>query len=120
MADQWDTYITRAQSDDSTLQPRNPFADIPILGALFGALGGRSSSSGGLQPNKQGLYTPSMLPMPVGPSTPVNYGRIRSLLNSGVLQSGVVPDYVPPPAEPAPTPEPKKRGGLLSFLFGGM
>lgn len=96
MADEWDTYLKRQQSEGSSTHTvgSNPFASIPLLGALFGSMGGTSS---GIRPNKQGLYTPSLGEMPVGPPTPINYGAIRNLLNSGVLRTGQVN-----PAQPEP------------------
>lgn len=112
MADAWDTYIQKQQSAGP--QPSaapNPFASIPIFGALFGALG---KTQGVIGPDKKtGLYSPSIGPMPVGPPTPINYGAIRNLLSSGALRTGQVPDYQPPPpAAPAPqAPAPKKSPG---------
>jgi hypothetical protein len=123
MADAWDTYIQRQQSGAGSSgggQP-NPLSNIPIFGALFSALG--MGSSGGIKPDGRGMYTPSVGQMPVGPPTPINYGAIRSLLNSGALRTGQVNMAQPMPApEPVADPAPQKPkhplASLLS-LFGG-
>jgi hypothetical protein len=101
MADAWDEYLKRAQSG----------------GDVFGSL------SGGLTPNKQGLYTPGLRMPPVGPATPINYGAIRNLLSSGVLRTGQV--AAPEPAalaapEPAAPPQRSNPLALLFSLFGGL
>ena len=118
MPDAWDTYIRRQQDEaPPPPAPFNPFTSV--LGRLFGNLGG-GQQPGQLSADKRGLFTPSMLPMPVGPATPVDYGRMRHLLNSGVLQTGQIQPYVPPAPEPEAVPPPApRRSGLLSFLFGG-
>jgi hypothetical protein len=51
MADAWDEYIRRQQEMSTPPAPSNPFASIPLLGKLFGSLGG-GTSGGGIQPNK--------------------------------------------------------------------
>jgi hypothetical protein len=97
MADQWDEYLKRAQ----------PKASGGLFASLFGGAGGgtASTSGSGLQPNKQGMYTPSLMTAmpPPGPPTPINYNAIRGLLSSGVLRTGEV---APPAPMPAPAPEP--------------
>ena len=110
----WDEYIRHQQS--TPLQ--TPSEDG---GALFGAL------FGGLSPKK----TTSKLPghvgadqMPVGPATPINYGAIRSLLNSGVLRGGT--PAVAPPVDPVtadPAPQQRERNPLqelISGILGGL
>lgn len=107
MADAWDEYIKRQQSAPAqtvSTAPSNP------LSILFGALGGLipgmgSSSQGAIRPDLRGMYTPSVGEMPVGPPTPINYGAMKSLLNSGVLRAPGVPMPTPAP-QPAPTPTP--------------
>jgi hypothetical protein len=114
MADAWDEYLRRQQ-------PTTPRSGMGLFGSLFG--GAPQGGVGGIQPNKQGMYSPSLMPMPVGPATPINYGAIRSLLNSGVLRTGTV---APPPVaapEPVPAPEPERPDNplaRLASLFAGM
>ena len=120
MADAWDEYIRRVQGNGSSQTPQS--SDNPLSGLLsmFGSLG---SGSGGIRPDSRGMYTPSIGQMPVGPPTPINYGGIRALLNSGVLRTGNVPAPVTPPpetAEPsAPAPQANPLANLLRIL-GGM
>lgn len=100
MADQWDEYLKRQQPT------------------------GGGSSFGSLKPNKQGMYTPNLsMPQP-GPATPINYGAIRNLLNSGVLRTGQVAQPQPMPAvQPEPAPAPQQAAHPLSrlfSLFGGL
>jgi hypothetical protein len=130
MPDAWDTYIHRQQSQGPTTSSpgmANPFEGVPFFRNIWGALGldGGSGGSGpgALKPNKQGLYSPSMMPMPVGPPTPINYGAIRSLLNSGAMRTGQVnaPQPMPAPVEePAPAQKPKSPLASLLSLFSGI
>jgi hypothetical protein len=107
MADAWDEYLKRQQP-------------APSKGGLFGSLfAGMSGSSGGLQPNKQGMYTPSLMGrMPeAGPATPINYGAIRNLLNSGVLRNGGQVAQPPPAPAPEPVEAPAQSAHPLARLF---
>jgi hypothetical protein len=122
MADAWDEYFRRQQEParpQATMSP-NISGSLPsIFGSLFSF---RKSSapqpSGGLTPNKQGLYTPSLMgqmPQP-GPATPINYPAIRNLLNSGVLRTGTVAPMPAPAPEPAPAPAPQAPDNPLARL----
>jgi hypothetical protein len=120
MADPWDEYLRRQQPTRTTGAGLSG-----LFGSLFGGQPG-SGSTGGLQPNKQGMYTPSLMSsgaMQPGPPTPINYGAIRGLLNSGVLRTGTV---APPPPMPAPAPEPEAPAqsehplARMFSLFGGL
>jgi hypothetical protein len=133
MADAWDEYIKKQQSGETSqpVQQAQPkyLWDAPMLGGMFGMFGGSAGSGGSkfsnsnsIKPDARGLYTPSIGEMPVGPPSPIDYGRIRNLLNSGVLKTGEMapmPATAPAPAPSQPSQQPTDfLGGLLGRIFG--
>ena len=116
--DAWDTYLKRQQ------QP------APRPGSsLFGLLSAGTGGTGGIRPDKRGMYTPSLMGQmgQPGPATPINYQAIRNLLSSGVLRGGSGAPVAPTPAQPAPELTPLPQGetpqnplARLFSVFGGM
>lgn len=128
MADSWDEYIKRQQSGQAQQpvpqQADNPFFTSPLFGSMFGGRPQPQQQQGVIGPDSKGMYTPSLGQMPVGPATPINYGAMRGLLNSGVLRNGgQVAQPQPMPqmeAAPAPAPVQQKKQGLLDVIFGAL
>lgn len=130
MSDAWDEYLARQRAGQpATMQPTGqsqPFSFASLFNR--GAAAGNVPPGGVPRPNAQGLYTPSLALQPAGPPAPIDYGRMRAILNSGVMRTGEMPDAAmqpnggQPDAPPAPAPAPAKKTGweaLLAGLFGG-
>jgi hypothetical protein len=123
--DQWDEYIRRMQ-ENQPAPTSDSSSSIPFA-SLFSLLSGTGQSgSSGIQPNAQGMYTPSAMAngaMQPGPPTPINYAAIRNLLNSGVLRTGSVTPMPAPTPTPVPAPAPTAGGdnplARIFSLFGG-
>lgn len=103
--EQWDAYLAQLQSGATDTSPQSP---LDKLLAMFGG-GGMSGGS------NQGFGQP-------GPAAPIDYDRMRSILNSGVLRQpqagGAAPVAPAPVQQPAPAPPPRPiMGGLLGSLL---
>lgn len=131
--DNWDEYLRSIQSGTSA-PVTQPAQSGGFLSQLLGNLLNRGQSNsqngapvGGVpKPNGQGMYTPGMMMASAGPSTPINYSAIKSLLNSGVLKPGgqqpQAPEAPSEPATPEPAAAPKQNplDMLFSSIFGGL
>lgn len=128
MADPWTDYL--ASQSQPQAAPAGP-QQGGFLGMLLNSLMKRGGQQGGAGPGQvprpdfQGMYTPGVNMAAAGPPTPINYGAIKSMLNTGVLRDPAT--AAPPPVAPAPAPAPvappKEKnplGDFLGSLLGGI
>lgn len=128
----WQDYLDRIKNGpapqysppSNAQQPQGPGTAAGFSGGSSGS-GGISSPFSGIMSGKGGGHVTSQLP-----ATPIDYGRMSSILNSGVLEGGHAPtsadippqQAAPAPAQPAPAPaQPQNpfQAFMTSLMSGG-